>query len=152
MYWNSYSVVVPEGKEHGGYVELSHGQVYTVRLKNDRDVRCDVKLEIDGQDIGTWRLNSHEGLTLDRPAHDDGRFTFYKVGTPEAQKVNSETYSPNHGLVKAVFTPERHSVHQRPLTLPWYPTNNWGLYRTTTTGSTDASRLSASINGPQDYD
>ena len=107
MYWNSYSVVVPEGKEHGGYVELSHGQVYTVRLKNDRDVRCDVQLEIDGQDIGTWRLNSHEGLTLERPAHDDGRFTFYKVGSPESQKAGLDSGNPNLGLVKAMFTPEK---------------------------------------------
>lgn len=107
MYANSFSVRIPEGNEHGGYVELEHDTQYTLVLRNNRDVSCDARVEVDGKHLGTFRLGAHQNLRLERPAHDDGRFTFYKVGTKEAEQAELDESDPNLGLVKVTFTPEK---------------------------------------------
>jgi hypothetical protein len=44
---------------------------------------------------------------LERPEHDTGRFTFYKLGTAGAGAAQLDGNDPNLGLVKVTFTPER---------------------------------------------
>jgi len=113
MYLNDFSVRVPEGHESsGGYVELRHGQVYTLRLRNSRNVRCDARVEVDGKHVGTWRIPANQGITLERPEHDSGRFTFYKLGTAEADAAQLNGGDPNLGLVRVTFTPERERRYQ----------------------------------------
>lgn len=108
MYLNDFSVRVPEGNEtSGGYVELAHNTQYNLVLNNNRNVRCDARVEIDGKHVGTWRIGNRDTLRLERPAHDDGHFTFYKVGTAEAGRIGLDTGDPNLGLVKVTFTPEK---------------------------------------------
>lgn len=107
MWLNNYSVRVVGGNETAGaYVEMRHGQTYQLQLRNNNNRRCDANVEIDGKNIGTWRLNAHDGLTLERPAHDTGRFTFYKIGTQESRSAQIAENDPNLGLVKVTFTPE----------------------------------------------
>jgi len=107
MYLNDFSVRVPGGTETNGYVELPHGRQYSLVLRNARrDVRCDAEVEIDGQHVGTWRIEANSHIRLERPAHDDGRFTFYAAGTKEAQQVNLNEGSSDLGLIKVTFTPE----------------------------------------------
>jgi len=108
MYLNQFSVRIPEGRElDGGYVELAHGTVYTLVLRNDRQTRADAWVEVDGQAVGTFRLASHSTLRLERPAHDRGCFTFVHVGTAEAAQAGLRPGDPNLGLVRVVFTPEQ---------------------------------------------
>lgn len=108
MYANDYSVRVPEGNETpGGYVELEHNTQYTLVLRNNRDVRCDARVEVDGKPVGVFRINAHSNLRLERPAHDDGKFTFYKTGTKEASDADLDERDPNLGLIKVTFTPEQ---------------------------------------------
>jgi hypothetical protein len=107
MYLNGYSVRIPEGVEKsGGYVEMKHGTQYKLRLRNSNRERCDVYVEIDGKHVGTWRLNPHQSVLIERPAHDTGRFTFYELATREARKAGLVD-GPELGLVKVVFTPEK---------------------------------------------
>jgi len=116
MFLNLFSVRVIGGKEQsGGYVEVAHGKQYSLSLRNSRNVRCDARVEIDGQDVGTWRIDSHSTIKLERPAHDTGRFTFYELGTSEAEQAGLAEGDPNLGLVKVTFTPERVA---RPLRTP----------------------------------
>lgn len=91
----------------GGYVEIPHNTPYALILANKRTVRADAHIEIDGKEIGTWRLNAGDTFRLERPANDTGRFTFYKVGTAEAQAAQLSESDPRLGLVKVTFTPER---------------------------------------------
>lgn len=109
MYLNSFSVRIPEGKEiPGGYVVLRHNTKYKVVLRNSRSTRCDARVEIDGKHVGTWRLNAIEGITLERPAHDTGHFTFYESGSSAAVQLEEHWIVPaNRGLVKVTFTPEK---------------------------------------------
>lgn len=136
MYLNDFSVRVVEGTETpGGYVEMRHGQVYTLKLRNSRNVRCDARVEIGGKHVGTWRIRTNSGITLERPAHDTGQFTFYKLGTPEASAAQLNGGDLNLGLVRVTFTPEREKVYPTawPEPLPWtwtrgptpYPQYDW---------------------------
>lgn len=111
MYLNGYSLRIPEGKEDNGYVLMRHGKNYSLQLRNSNSVRCDVRVEIDGQYVGTWRLEAGQSAKLKRPAHDSGRFTFYKAGSSDGDKIGLRRDDPNLGLVKAVFTPEAERVN-----------------------------------------
>lgn len=156
MYMNDFSVRIPEGHEtSGGYVELRHGQSYTLRLRNSRSVRCDARVEVDGKHVGTWRIPAHGSIVLERPEHDTGKFTFYKLGTADAEAAQLDGNDPNLGLVKVTFTPERegrrwwytsspYPHYPRPLEPRWpqppapdprYTSVDWDYY-----GATDASR------------
>jgi len=112
MYLNDFSVRVLEGKEEaGGYVTISHGQQYRLSLRNAKGwTRCDAEVEIDGKSVGTWRINAHSTLVLERPANDDGRFTFYKLGSCEAQQVGLSN-TESLGLIKVTFKPEAFKSH-----------------------------------------
>src|SRR3990167_10124375 len=103
-YWNNFSVRIPEGRENGGYVEMEHGKQYSLVLRNDHGVPCDAKVDIDGKTVGTWRIYASGSIQLERPANDDGRFTFYRAGTPEAQQAQLPRGSNDLGLVRVTFT------------------------------------------------
>jgi len=108
MYINNFSARIPEGKETpGGYVEMEHDTQYTIVLRNNRNTKCEARVEIDGKHIGTFRINAYQNMRLERPAHDTGKLTFYKVGTSEAKKAGISESDPNTGLVKVVFTPAK---------------------------------------------
>jgi hypothetical protein len=113
MELNNFSLSISPGTElSGGYLQLEHNTQYNVVLANKRAMRCDAKLEIDGKHVGTWRLEEYDSIVLERPAHDTGRFTFYKLGSAEANKVGISQQDANIGLVKVTFTPE-HQVETR---------------------------------------
>lgn len=107
MYLNQFSVRIPEGQEiSDAYVKMQHGTQYSIVLRNDRAVRCDAKVQIDGRDMGTYRINAKDSIRLERASHDNGRFTFYKVGSQEGYSIGLNAEDPNLGLVKVTFTPE----------------------------------------------
>lgn len=117
MYLNNFSVRVLGGKElPGGYVELEHGRSYCLVLRNDRPTDCDARVEIDGKAIGTWRIPHNTSTTLERPALDNGRFTFYEAASAEAGLAGLAAGDPNLGLVKVTFTP---GLLPRPLTVTY---------------------------------
>ena len=109
MHLDNYSVTIKEGVETGGgYVKIQYGKQYTVRLNNRASRRCDAHVTIDGKEIGTFRLNRYGSITLERPPDSDGRFTFYKVGSIEADKADLGRVSKSDmGLVQVIFTPEK---------------------------------------------
>ncbi len=113
MELNNFSLSISPGTElSGGYLQLEHNTQYNVVLANKRAMRCDAKVEIDGKHVGTWRLEEYDSIVLERPVHDTGRFTFYKLGSAEATKVGISQQDANIGLVKVTFTPE-HQVETR---------------------------------------
>jgi hypothetical protein len=124
MYLNGFSVRVTshKGEQPGGYVLMQHGKHYRIVLHNHNNERCAAQVQVDGKDIGTFRINGNDSLTLERPAHDDGRFTFYKLGTPEAAQVGLDGSSSELGLVRVTFTPEK---HQEPV--QWITTGTYAV-------------------------
>jgi len=135
MYLNQFSARVKEGNERSaGYVEMVHGRKYTLKLRNDRNTRCDARVEVDGKHAGTFRIGCHQSINLERPANDTGCFTFYELGTPEAEKIGLVN-DCNLGLIKVTFTPELFVQYVKPIVsvepiTPWvynhsYPYVQW---------------------------
>lgn len=106
MYLNRFSVKINGKKEESGYVEMKHGESYTIVLKNDNSEKCDALVEIDGKDIGTFRVNPHSNMYLERPANEAKKFTFYQLGTEEADVSGLNKVEKNEmGLIKVTFKP-----------------------------------------------
>jgi hypothetical protein len=95
-------------KEEDGYVYLDHGDVYVIELTNDTNEKNDVTIEIDGKEIGTWRLNPKTTGTIERSADDRGQFTFYEIGSTEAIQTDLGFVTKEDlGLIKVTFIPEK---------------------------------------------
>jgi len=113
MYMNGFSVkVIPGNEVAGGYVEIAHGTVYRLALRNDTDVRCDARVEIDGTNVGKWRIEAHDRIELERGAGSDGQFTAYLPGTHEGNMAGVDYSNPKLGLIGVEFTPEKRFVRE----------------------------------------
>jgi hypothetical protein len=106
-------VAIPQGRElDDGYVVIAHGCRYTLHLSNHSDDQCDAAVSIDGQPVGAWPIDPRSTATIERPVHDQGRFTFYALGSAEAFAA-SLVENDVLGLIQVTFTPEeRHRPHQ----------------------------------------
>ena len=113
MYMNGFSVkVIPGNEVAGGYVEIAHGTVYRLALRNDTDVRCDARVEIDGTNVGKWRIEAHDRIELERGVGSDGQFTAYVPGTHEGDAAGVDYSNPKLGLIGVEFTPEKRFVRE----------------------------------------
>jgi hypothetical protein len=108
MKLNDFEVVIPEGDEtEVGYICLKHGMQYSIKLRNHSErLRCNATVKMDGSAVGTWRVDRSDTITIERPVHDSGRFTFYQEGTPEAAKANIRA-TEELGLISVLFRPEK---------------------------------------------
>lgn len=111
MLVDKYSVRIPEGKEDSSaYVALCHKDNFSLVLRNNNNVSCDAKVEFQGKNQGTWRINSKGSIRIERPGHDTGLFTFYKLDSQEAIAIGLTNDDPNLGLIKVTFTPEKERI------------------------------------------
>jgi hypothetical protein len=107
MKLNKFSVIIAEGKAAAdGYIQMKHGTQYTVLLQNESNRRCDAEVYLDDRQVGIWRIDCYSTVTIERPVHDRGRFTFYQVDTPEAIQAGI-TENSSSGLIRVLFKPER---------------------------------------------
>ena len=108
MKLGDFSVQIQGGKERvTGYVEMAHNTKYMITLSNDGKLDCDASVEIDGKEVGTWRVYAGKNIRIERPAHDTGQFTFYKLGSSEAGKIGLAR-NDKLGLISVLFKPEKH--------------------------------------------
>lgn len=116
MYIQNYLVKIVSTKnknikydeDSNGYVLLPHNEKYSINLRNFKKTRCEARVEIDGEHMGTWVLNPKESITLERGVEDTGYFTFFRVGSKKAAKAGLEEVHKNLlGLVSVTFTPEK---------------------------------------------
>lgn len=103
----NFELCIPQGAHlQTGHVRLEHNTHYSLLMKNHGHLDCDAEVRIDGTSVGTWRIRKGSTVEIERPADDDGRFTFYKLGTAQARKIGlSANYSL--GLVTVTFMPEK---------------------------------------------
>lgn len=129
MYLNKFSARINGKMEDSGYVEMKHGETYVIVLKNDNNVRCDATVEIDGKDVGTFRIDAKSNIRLERPANESKLFTFYQLGTSEATKSGLGKVDKNDmGLIRVIFKPEKvyyEPVILKQVVLPRTPTITW---------------------------
>ncbi len=87
-------------------IEMRHAQVYQLSLVNHGTKRCDATVRIDGKPVGTWRVPASQHIVLEHPVDQTGKFTFFVLGTSEADATNIQD-DALVGLVEAIFTPEK---------------------------------------------
>lgn len=123
MYSNGFAVrIFPGTEERDGYHVLKHGQEYSIRLTNDRYVRCDAEIKIDGKEIGAFRINSRSKIEIERPADEAKKFVFYKASSQQAQKCDvRDIEKSERGLITVHFKPEK--IAYKP-----YGPYTWGPY------------------------
>ncbi len=117
-----FSLSIGERGEDGrGYVRMEHGAVYSVCFRNNLGRAADAELTIDGLPMGTWRLAAYRNACIERPADDNGRFTFYRAESSEGYAVGSgQVTRSDKGRVSVRFIPEVERVY--PVPTPYAPT------------------------------
>ena len=106
---NNFSAEITGGRETGnGHVAMQHGSKYSIHMKNHGAVQCDAEVTVDGKPVGEFRIRQRGSIKLERPADDDGCFTFYAADSEDAKSANLDSVSTdNMGLVTVVFRPEK---------------------------------------------
>lgn len=66
---------------------------------------CNLDVSIDGYDVGGWVVDGGQEFTIERPAYEAKKFTFYRVKTAP-EEAGIEPGRAENGIVKCVFTPE----------------------------------------------
>lgn len=96
-------------KLDNGDIEMTNGQIYSIKLENCRDTIAEVVLKIEGKVVGTFLLYPYYKIEIERPVDLPRKFTFYKLNKLPGNKISQ--YSPchysnyNNGLIEAIFTP-----------------------------------------------
>src|SRR5437588_410462 len=91
--------------EHN-YYAVPHLSEYKIKLSNNRPTRCDAEISIDGDLVGTWRVESFDSITIERPANLNRRFIFVQERSNIAEQVGIRS-SKDNGLITVIFKPER---------------------------------------------
>jgi len=99
-----------KANDQGAY-ELAHATLYKIRMVNHHPrLRCDATVQIDGREIGTYRINPSSMFTLERTSEVKKRLTFYKVDSQQGKEAALDKDNPALGKVKIIFAQERKLV------------------------------------------
>lgn len=117
------------------YIAMPHKSEYQIVLKNDRSTRCDVSVELDGKNIGTWRLRPFQTARVERPSDIARKFTFFREDSSDAKSLGIVSGKSSNGLIKATFKPEKKYID--------FATASFGKKKLKSTRSLDSA---ASLN------
>lgn len=93
-------------KDGHTYYALPHNSSYKVRMTNNTDRRANATLKIDGENMGTWRLDAYSDVTVERPSHNNRKFTFVRETSWQAKMGGVAKGVSENGLVEVTFIPE----------------------------------------------
>jgi hypothetical protein len=88
------------------YYALNHESEYKIELNNHNKTRCDVEVNIDGERVGSWRINAFSSVIIERPANVNRKFTFLREASYEAKMTGITDGKNENGLISVVFKPE----------------------------------------------
>lgn len=88
------------------YVALENKSEYKIQLINNKDVNCDAKVQIDGINVGTWRVKANSVISIQRPSNADRRFTFVAEDSKIAKTTGHKQRAEENGLIAVTFIPE----------------------------------------------
>lgn len=102
-----FTTFIPTVERNGNtYYSLKHESEYSITMTNSNRTKCDASVFIDGENMGTWRVDPYSSITIDRPVSTARKFTFVKEKSSEAEMGGVSAGKSENGLVKVVFTPE----------------------------------------------
>jgi hypothetical protein len=85
-------------------VQLVHKSTYAIKLASWSG-RANATIVIDGKEVGTFRLLSRNPIIIERPVNIDKKFTFYELGTHEAENAGLHSNNEFLGIVQVIFIP-----------------------------------------------
>lgn len=91
----------------GYYVPIRHLEEYKIKLYNNRDVRCDAILSINGKEVERFRINGNSSITIERPSDTQRRFTYADEKSSQARNYGMQIGNKNNGLISVIFKPEK---------------------------------------------
>ncbi len=89
----------------GGYYPLRHNTRFKIRMESRNHLRSNAIVTIDGEKVGTWRIESL--AIVERPQHQEKCFTFYREDTAESRQGGITSGAQENGLVSVEFIPEK---------------------------------------------
>jgi hypothetical protein len=90
-----------------GAYELAHATLYKIRMINHHPrLRCDATVQVDGKEIGTYRINPQDMFTLERTSEVKKRLTFYKIDSYQGREAALDKDNPDLGKIKIIFSQE----------------------------------------------
>ena len=95
------------------YIALDNNTEYAIRLFNDRDIIADAEVYVDGELVGSWRIDAHDSITIERPGDIRRKFTFFSERSSEAFEAGVERGRDENGLIKVVFKPKKQIRYER---------------------------------------
>lgn len=95
-------------KQPNNYVQMKNGQNYKIRLQNNTSKRCQVKLDVDGNNIGTFVLNAYQVSEIERPVDREKKLTFFLSSQDKfnPSQTGISSGDKNNGLIEATFISE----------------------------------------------
>ena len=91
------------------YCALLHNTSYKVIMTNNTDLRANAILRIDGEIMGKWRLNAYSDIIIERPTHNNRKFTFVQEDSWEGKMGGIKQGDNMNGIVEVTFIPEERS-------------------------------------------
>lgn len=95
------------------YYSVPNRCEYRVRMSNNSGLRVNATLKIDGEIMGTWRIEPFSDVAIERPAHTDRKFVFVKEDSREARMGDVTRGKYENGLVEVTFVPEKIREYHR---------------------------------------
>jgi hypothetical protein len=119
---SNYSVRVlnsknnPANESSEGYVKLSHGENYTLLLRNSSQDDCVASVKIDGQEVAHVKVPANDKVKLDTSVSSDKKFTFYKLNSEEGDDLELDKVDKkNLGLIEVQFVKVDKEFQWKPL-------------------------------------
>lgn len=88
------------------YYAIPHNTTYKVKMINNSDCRANATLKIDGETMGMWRLEAYSDIMIERPSHNNRKFTFVRESSQQAASGRVLPGNIRNGLVEVTFIPE----------------------------------------------
>jgi hypothetical protein len=97
-------------KNNYTYFAIPDKSEYKIKMGNNGNTRADAFVYVDGEYIGTWRINTYSTIIIERPANINKKFVLLKEGSSYASKYGIVTGDTMNGLIKVVFKPEKNTM------------------------------------------
>lgn len=93
-------------RKYRDYVPMGNEEHYKIKLINNGDTRCDAEIKLENVHVGTWRVNPHASIIIERPAHVYRSFVFIDESSRKARESGVVPGSDTNGLLEVTFFPE----------------------------------------------
>jgi hypothetical protein len=103
---HGYAKLIPNS--YAAFFQLYDNSEYSIVLKNNGPTKCDASIDIDGENIGNWRLEAGLSGLINHPMSNKRKFVFKNADNFEYKEElkNGQIEYPANGKISVTFKPE----------------------------------------------